>query len=131
MNDENLKNQNNAFHDANVLEDYEIEIVKKIGFWATLLYKFKNKNVKLLPSGNTKPQKTYKSIFYMWNLGSFKISLFNTLDNFKSSISKHEITDNKNYINLQIIGKEDNYKQNIESNTSVIIPKPINSAKHN
>jgi len=124
MNDENFKNQNNNFHENTVLEDYEIEVVKKISFWANLIYKFKN--IKLLPSGNTKPQKTYKSIFYMWNLGSFKNSIFNTLDTLKASFSKSQNINSKNSIDLQIIGKNNNYQSSKNSNKiSIIIPTPI------
>lgn len=126
MNDENLKNQNNTFHDTAVLEDYEVEIVKKIGFWATLLYRLKNKNIKLLPAGNTKPQKTYKSIHYMWNLGSLKTSLFNTLDNIWQFIYKEKSDTKINSISPQIIGNENNNSKNTTSDIPIIMPKPIN-----
>lgn len=129
MNDKKLVNQNNNFHEANVLKDYEIEVVKKISFWASLFYKLKKQNTKFLPAVSNTPRKTYKSISYMWNLGNFKASLFNILDNLKNSISKSETTINNNSINLQIIGKGNNHDEiskTTQNNISVIIPKQIN-----
>ena len=73
MNKRNSSNINNNSNSTDVLQDYEIEVVKKIGFWANLFYKItKHKDQKLLSSGNTKPQKTYKSISYLWFLGDIK-----------------------------------------------------------
>ena len=120
MNDENFKNQNNTFQNAQTMEDYDIEIVKKISFWTTLFYKFKNKNVKLLPSGNTKPQSTYKSITYMWLLGDLKNSLFSKFDKLKSTIIKQkEIQITNSYIsNAQI-----NTNSNINA---IIVPRTVN-----
>ena len=119
MNDENFKNQNNTFQNAQTMEDYDIEIVKKISFWTTLFYKFKNKNVKLLPSGNTQPQSTYKSITYMWLLGDLRNSLFSKFDKLKSKIFKQkEIQTTNSYIsNSQI-------NTNSSVNT-IIVPKTV------
>ena len=64
--DDNLKNENKNIHDETILENYDAEVIKKISFWANLIYKIKNgKNQKFLPSTELKPQKTYKSIFYI------------------------------------------------------------------
>lgn len=136
MNKENYGNINNNSNSTDVLQDYEIEVVKKIGFWANLFYKItKHKDQKLLSSGNTKPQKTYKSISYLWFLGDIKNSVFNTLDNLKNSISYKNLENNSNFLKPEIIGKnisnENNNIENLENvqlNTNtqdIIIPKPI------
>lgn len=128
--DDNLKNENKNIHDETILENYDAEVIKKISFWANLIYKIKNgKNQKFLPSTELKPQKTYKSIFYMWNMGNLKISLFNKLDSvrniFVNSIHKNNI----NSLEAQIIGKGDSAVVLKDSQINFIIPKPINLKK--
>ncbi len=128
--DDNLKNENKNIHDETILENYDAEVIKKISFWANLIYKIKNgKNQKFLPSTELKPQKTYKSIFYMWNMGNLKISLFNKLDSvrniFVNSIHKNNI----NSLEAQIIGKGDSAIVLKDPQINFIIPKPINLKK--
>lgn len=123
MDDKNLKNQNNI----NTLEDYEIEIVKKISFWTKLLYNIKNKKEqKLLPSGDSKAKKTYKSIFYMWNFGSFRTNLFNTLESFRNSITTPDKNSHTNTLYTEIIGNNSDFEQiTTQLEKTIIIPKSI------
>ncbi len=116
--------------DTNLSDEYYV--VKKISFWTNLFYKIKNnKQPKLLSSVELKPQKTFKSIFYMWNLGNFRTLLFNSLD-FFNNIFFHFLEKNSiNSIQTQIIGKDINNTIAINnSKISIIVPKPINISKN-
>lgn len=127
MDDMNFKNQNNTSQKTTTLNDYEIEVVKKISFWASLFYNVKNKKEqKLLPSITCSPPKTYKSISYMWNIGSLRTSLFNTFDSFKKIIIHSKKDSTINTLKREIIGK--NIKPSLMQNstsTNIIIPKNI------
>lgn len=130
MSDINLENQNNNIHDEAVLKDYEV--VKKLSFWASIIYKIKNgKAQKFLPSADLKPQKTYKSISYMWNMGNLRTSLFNTLDSIRNFFINPFTKSPINSLEAQIIGKSDSTAVINEPNLNFIIPKPINLNKKN
>lgn len=133
MNDINLKNQNNNIQDESAIKNYEVEVVKKISFWANLIYKIKNgKAQKLLPAAELKPQKTYKSISYMWNMGNIRASLFNTLDTVRNFFFNPFEKNPINSIEAQIIGKGDTSVAALKENQiNFIIPKPINIKKNN
>ena len=130
MNDINLKNQNNNIQDETVLHNYEV--VKKISFITNLIYKIKNsKTQKLLPTTELKPQKTFKSIHYMWNMANFRTSLFNILDSIRNFLSNSFQKNPVNSLEAQIIGKSNNVVILSETPINFIIPKPIKLKKNN
>ena len=130
MNDINLKNQNNNIQDETVLHNYDV--VKKISFITNLIYKIKNsKTQKLLPTTELKPQKTFKSIYYMWNMANFRTSLFNILDSIRNFLSNSFQKNPVNSLEAQIIGKSNNVVILNETPINFIIPKPIKLKKNN
>lgn len=115
------------FHNADVLENSKAEAVKKLSFWTHLFYRIRvGKAQKLLPLGEPKPQKTEKSIFYMWSLGNFRTTIFNSLDfirnTFVNSFEKSTI----NSLKAQIIGKDIISHSTLKnSELTIIVPKPV------
>lgn len=115
------------FHNSDVFQNSKVEAVKKLSFWAHLFYRIlAGKAQKLLPSAELKPQKTYKSIFYMWNLGNFRTVLFNSLDSIRNSFVHAFEKSNINSLKTQIIGKDINSSVSLKnSELAIIVPKPI------
>jgi len=115
------------FHNSDVLENSKVEAVKKLNFWTHLFYRIRvGKAQKLLPSAELKPQKTEKSIFYMWNLGNFRATIFSSLDSIRNTFVNSFEKSTINSLKAQIIGK-DITKSSTLNNTelAIIVPKPV------
>ena len=72
-----IKDSKKIENESAVLEDYEVEVAEKRGFFAGIIDKIKGKNsTKLLTSGNKDNfQKTNRSISSMWAVGSIRRGL--------------------------------------------------------
>lgn len=115
------------FHNSDVLENSKVEAVKKLSFWTHLFYRIRaGKAQKLLPSAEQKPQKTEKSIFYMWNLGNFRTTIFNSLDSIRNTFVNSFEKGTINSLKAQIIGKDITNSVALKnSDLAIIVPKPI------
>lgn len=87
-----------------------------------LISKFtKNKNQKLLTSGNIRVKYTSESISSMWKKTTFKASLYRHLEKFTNLFIKNKNEEKNSYIKPLVIGKDD---EKISENKEVpIIPE--------
>lgn len=106
MNSE-IEDSKNIENESAVLEDYEVEVAEKKGFFAGIIDKIKGRNgTKLLTSGNKDNfQKTNRSISSMWAVGSIRRSLMQGLESINRTLfGKTEKVDQSN-ITTEVIGK--------------------------
>lgn len=115
------------FHNSDVLENSKVEAVKKLSFWTHLFYRIRaGKAQKLLPSAELKPQKTEKSIFYMWNLGNFRTTIFSSLDSIRNTFVNSFEKSTINSLKAQIIGKDITNSSTLKNTElAIIVPKPV------
>lgn len=136
---ENAKLNNDSIDSLSDLKDYEIKTPDKKNLFSSFLNIFKNKNQKLLDSGNH-TKTTTRSISSMWRMGNLRTSLFNSIENIRKSISgKFSKTEIRNKItpeiyveeNLEVGENKETPKDTVKNlqDTPFVIPPYENNTK--
>lgn len=129
-----MSNEQNQNPNNSNLNDYEIDVPEKKGFWARILEKITNKSPKALTDGKVeKTPVTNTSISSMWSLRSLRAALVNTLETARKAIFPSRENETQNGFDTVVIGREDS--KNPEKNedlgkeqpamAKVIFPKDI------
>ena len=113
-----IKDSKKIENESAVLEDYEVEVAEKRGFFAGIIDKIKGKNsTKLLTSGNKDNfQKTNRSISSMWAVGSIRRGLMQGLENLNRTLfGQAEKVDQSN-ITTEVVGKTPQNREDLSQN---------------
>lgn len=123
----NIDDLKKVKNDSASLNDYEIEVSEKKGFFVSLVDRIKGGNsTKLLESGNKDTfQKTNRSISSMWTIGSLRRALMEKLETFNRSIFGAQENVDQSNITTHVIGRDDLKKDDLSQEATKTPFEPV------